>query len=201
MINKKGFMLVLEGSDGVGKTTLSKIISEDLNKLGYSTQLSREPTNGQYGKLIRESAIHGRYSLEEELDLFIKDRKEHINEVINPALNAGKIVILDRYFYSTMAYQGARGADINNIKNLHEEFAIIPNLLILLKLDVDKALSRIKKSRESIDLFENKDYLQKVNDIYDKIEHPNILRINADQEIGNIVSEIKNKVLDDLNHA
>ncbi len=197
--NQSGFLLVLDGIDGTGKTTLSHRLASFLIKNQFKVILSREPTTGQFGKKIRESAINGRLSLEEELNLFVQDRKEHIETVIRPALDNGEIVILDRYYFSTMAYQGARGGDVENIKKIHEDFAINPDLIILLQLDINKALERISNSREGADLFEGKEYLQKVSDIYDKIEHENIRRINADQSTENIIEiifeEIKKQTL------
>jgi dTMP kinase len=196
-----GFLLVLEGIDGVGKTTLSKSLNESLTRLGYSVVLSREPTNGLYGQKIRESAKAGRLPLEEELNLFVEDRKEHIEKIIRPALNTGKIVILDRYYFSTMAYQGARGASMEKIARIHNEFAIDPNLIVLLQIDVDKALSRIAQSREGTDLFENKEYLQKVSDHYESIIHPNIFKVDANQPPEKVNNIVFKKILDCVNHA
>lgn len=195
-----GFFITIEGIDGTGKTTLSKTITDKLTRVGYSVVLSREPTTGQYGQKIRESAKTGRLSLEDELSLFIEDRKEHIENTIKPSLAAGKIVILDRYFYSTMAYQGARGANADEIAKLHEEFAIIPNLLVMLKIDVDKALTRIAQSRDGADLFENHEYLSRVSENYDKISHPNIFVVNADQPMDTVANLVCKKILDELNH-
>src|SRR6266550_1777 len=106
-----GFLLVLEGIDGAGKSTLLHKLAEYCAGRGLAVVVSKEPTDGPWGRKLRESAQSGRLSLEEELELFLKDRAEHVKGLILPALSEGKVVLLDRYYLSTAAYQGARGAD------------------------------------------------------------------------------------------
>jgi dTMP kinase len=89
------------------------------------------------------NAATGRLSPEDELLYFLNDRRQHVEETIAPALAAGKVVILDRYYFSTMAYQGARGFDPVEIRRMNEEFAPVPDLLLILDLDVDTAHHRI----------------------------------------------------------
>lgn len=181
--------LVIEGIDGAGKSTLAKNLHKELQDRQIPVLLSREPTDGPYGRQIREFAIKGRPSADKEVELFIKDRKDHIKNIIKPAISEGKIVILDRYYYSTLAYQGAAGYDTAKIQNLHDDFILEPDLLIILDLPVDKALDRIKKGREAADEFEKKDYLEKVKYIYDNIRHKNIKKINADKTEKELVNE------------
>ena len=117
---KKGTFIVFEGIDGTGKSTQIKLLANTLVKLGHKVVLTREPTEGVYGQKIRalyqnRSAV----SASEELELFIKDRREHIESVIKPALEAGNVVLCDRYFLSTAAYQGGAGCDPETIFARH----------------------------------------------------------------------------------
>src|ERR1700745_657562 len=107
----RGFLVAVEGIDGSGKTTQVERLAHYCDEKRLAYVLSKEPTSGKYGQLIRNSASRGRLSIEEEIDLFLKDRREHVDQVIQPALNEEKVVILDRYYFSTAAYQGAHGAD------------------------------------------------------------------------------------------
>src|SRR5437868_980350 len=116
--------------------------------------VSKEPTKGKYGTLIRESAAGGRLSVEEEIDLLLKDRAEHVKDVINPALQEGKIVILDRYYFSMAAYQGARGVDPDSILTENEAFAPQPDLLIVLDLSPRTGIGRINERGDKPNKFE-----------------------------------------------
>ena len=108
-------LIVFEGIDGTGKSTQVRLLAQALEERGLTVVTSREPTDGPFGQKLRLSMITGRLSPEEELALFHEDRRDHVEHLILPALEAGKVVILDRYFFSTMAYQGARGFDDGSI--------------------------------------------------------------------------------------
>jgi dTMP kinase len=109
----------------------------------------------------------GRLTPGEELDLFIKDRRDHVESLIQPALKRGEVVILDRYYFSTIAYQGARGHDPEALRALNESFAPAPDLLIVLDLHPAQSLERIRGGRgESPDTFEVPELLMKSRDIF-----------------------------------
>ncbi|MBI3736215.1 dTMP kinase [Candidatus Sumerlaeota bacterium] len=197
MTLSRGRLIAIEGIDGTGKSTLAKALDAALRNAGVDTVLSREPTNGPHGTKIREIARSGRddISPQEETELFIADRRDHVREVIAPALASGKWVVLDRYFYSTVAYQGANGVDIRWILNLHHQFAPEPDLLVILKLDVASALDRIRKSRGGEpDHFEKAEYLSNVALIFEHIEHPCLLALDArastEMMIGRIMEAV-----------
>ena len=120
---------------------------------------SFEPTNGPWGKKLRDSATTGRLSIEDELEYFINDRREHVEQLIIPTIKSGGIVILDRYYFSTMAYQGARGIDPEAIRVKNETFAPQPDILIILDLDVDIALQRIGVRDGEANEFEKRESL------------------------------------------
>lgn len=158
--------IVLEGIDGTGKSTQTGLLADWLREQGREVVLSREPTDGPFGRQLRESAATGRLAPEEELELFLKDRQEHVETLIAPALAAGKVVILDRYYFSTMAYQGARGFDPAEIRRRNEEFAPLPDHLFLLDLDLDTALGRIGTRGDTANEFEQRDALAKCREIF-----------------------------------
>lgn len=192
-----GYLVVIEGIDGTGKSTLCARLREVLKERGIGATLSREPTDGPYGKKIRAMAASGstRVSLEEELNLFVEDRREHVAQVILPHLRAGKLIILDRYFYSTMAYQGARGADAAAILALHQAFAPEPDLLVILELDVSEALNRVRHSRGSTpDAFEDESYLRAVSAGFDRVRHPNLLRLDASLPTEDLAIRIADRI-------
>jgi len=178
----KGKFIVIEGIDGSGKSTLCLKISEKLQKIGIPVFLTYEPSTSVYGKELRESFIKKeRPGIQKELELFTLDRKEHIKNEINPALNKGITVICDRYYFSTMAYQGALGADPQKIRQENESLFPIPDLVIMLVINPDDAILRITKNRgEKPNNFEKIDYLKKVSKIFNSINPPPaILRLDA----------------------
>lgn len=106
---RKGRLIVFEGIDGTGKSTHIGHLRKYLEGKGLEVVQSFEPTRGQWGRMLRDSAVTGRLSVEEEVALFLKDRREHVETLIAPALARGAWVLLDRYYLSMMAYQ-ARAA-------------------------------------------------------------------------------------------
>lgn len=170
-------LLVLEGIDGTGKSTQAQMLAEALRAKGHRVITSREPTDGPYGTRLRESATSGRLSPEEELQLFLQDRREHVETLIEPALEAGEIVILDRYYFSTMAYQGVRGFDPAEIRRVNEEFAPRPDLLLLLDLPIDKALERIGIRDGEANEFEQRAALQLCSDIFHSLTNEDFIHV------------------------
>ncbi|MGJ8634683.1 MAG: dTMP kinase [Luteolibacter sp.] len=158
--------IVIEGIDGTGKSTQAKNLAAHLTAQGQTVITSREPTDGPWGTLLRNSAETGRLSPEEELEAFLKDRQQHVTEKIAPALAAGHTVILDRYYFSTMAYQGARGFDPQEIRRKNEAFAPVPDLLLILDLDVDTAISRIGIRGDTANEFEQHESLSRCREIF-----------------------------------
>lgn len=175
----RGLLAVVEGIDGSGKSTLVARLAEHCVKQGLECVVSREPTNGKWGSLLRQSAQGSRLQLAEELELFMKDRVEHVEQVINPALAAGKIVILDRYYFSTAAYQGARGADPEAILEANERFAPVPDLVLLLDVSPRVGGGRITHRGDKVDAFEEAEYQADVRRIYLSLDRRCIHLIDA----------------------
>jgi dTMP kinase len=137
------------------------------------------------------AASAGRLSLEDELDMFIRDRTEHVDNLILPSLEAGKIVILDRYFYSTLAYQGARGAGVDELRWLMEERFPLPDVVYLFDLAPERAVKRIAESRgEHPNEFERLDALRRVREIFLSLDDPRIVRIDAGRDPAEVHQDV-----------
>ena len=188
----KGKLIVIEGIDGSGKSTCAKNLAEKLNSINIKTIYTFEPTHSHYGAKLREGMLSEDLDTEEELLLFVKDRKEHIEYMIKPALEEGYFIILDRYFYSSIAYQGAKGIDINRIINMHKDFIIKPDIVFIFHLPIDIALNRIISKRGIADRFENETYLKKVDKIFHSFNEPFIYHIDTDKDIKIINDELFN---------
>lgn len=155
-----GLFLCIDGLDGCGKSTHARLLAQWLRSRGHKVVVTDEPTDGMIGRIIKR-ALQGelKLSVTAEALLFAADRVQHIAELIRPALKAGKIVITERYFYSSLAYQSARGLSMIWLENINRA-AIKPNLAILIDLPAEAALRRIKRSRK-LDKFERDLQLQR----------------------------------------
>lgn len=188
---QRGLFIVVEGIDGTGKSTQTRRLAEWFRARGREVVLSREPTDGPWGKQLRDSGNAGRLSAEQELELFLLDRKDHVENLILPSLAAGKVVILDRYYFSTMAYQGARGFDPAAIRARNEAFAPAPDLLLLLDLPVETALQRIGSRNEGVTAFEQSDTLERCRSIYRSlIDEPFVRVIDANAPAEEVTARI-----------
>lgn len=175
----RGLLVVFEGIDGAGKSTQVRLLAEALRRMGVPVRVDREPTDGPHGKRLRASATLGRLPAEEELELFILDRREHVTQFIEPGLCGGEVVILDRYYFSNAAYQGSRGLDWQEILRRNEGFAPAPDLLLWLDVPVEVSGQRIESRGEGGTEFEKKAALARCREIYAQIRHPSLRRIDA----------------------
>ena len=187
----QGLFIVIEGIDGTGKSTQSKRLAEWFRSRGREVVLSREPTDGPWGKKLRETATTGRLSADEELECFLNDRREHVEMSIKPALAEGKVVILDRYYFSTMAYQGARGFDPAEIRRRNEAFAPQPDLLLILDLSVESAHGRIGARGDTANEFEQRDTLTRCREIFLSLrDEPFACVIDAEPSLNEVTADI-----------
>jgi len=189
-----GWLVVFEGLDGAGKSTQVKALTARLDAAGREWVATREPTDGPWGKKIRESAQTARMAPQEELDAFVADRRQHVDELIAPSLAADKVVIVDRYYFSSVAYQGARGLDTDAVFAANA-FAPEPDLLFIFDLDPAVGLARVA-SRGEADLFEKEDEQRRVREIFAGMSLPpvdgreRLHRIDANQAISVIEESI-----------
>jgi len=194
---KKGILIVFEGIDGAGKTTQAVALLERLKKRGLKAVYFREPSESKWGRLIKQKAAQeNSVTPEEELELFQKDREENVRSNLKPALKNKKIILLDRYYFSTMAYQGAKGIDPEYIRSLNLKFAVEPDLVFIFDISAGKGLHRIR-DRKNLDLlFEREDYLTRVREIFNMIRGKNIRHIDAHLPQEQITDILEKEILD-----
>jgi dTMP kinase len=191
----RGVFIVFEGIDGAGKSTQIRLLAEELQRRGLKPVLSREPTDGAWGRKLRESATTGRLSAEDELAYFLRDRTEHVEQLIRPALNDGKWVILDRYYYSTIAYQGIRGLDPAKLQQQMQALFPRPDRVFLLDLPPAAAVERIQQGRaDGPNEFERREALERIRDIFLALRAPEIAVIDARGDAAEVHRAIINQL-------
>lgn len=192
-----GRLIAVEGIDGAGKSTQIERLARALRDSGVDVVCSKEPTDGAWGKKLRESALTGRMSLDEELEYFIQDRRQHVRELIGPALAAGDTVLLDRYFYSTIAYQGARGADVAALtEQMVAEFPL-PEIVFLIDVSPEVGLHRVAQSRGDVpNEFERAESLRDVREVFLSLEQarPEVERIDGRPSEDAVFGEIMKRL-------
>ena len=187
-----GLLIAFEGIDGTGKSTQLPLLATYLRGRGRTVVETREPTNGPYGQQIR-ALYRNRHQVspEQELELFLLDRRQHVAECIRPALEQGAVVLTDRYYFSTAAYQGAAGCDPAQVFARHD-FAPEPDLVLLLTLTVEESLLRIRNLRgEFPNDFEQQEQLEKVASLFASFPHNCIVRIHAARPMAEVQSSIR----------
>jgi dTMP kinase len=129
------------------------------------------------------------------LDLFLLDRRYDVAAHIQPALAARKLVLMDRYYFSTIAYQGALGIDPEHIRHLNEAFAPVPDLVCILLIPPSAALERIRQARgRADDVFEREDYLKRVDEVFRTLKGPDIHPVAADQPIDVVTAALQQEI-------
>lgn len=196
---KKGVLIVIEGIDGAGKSTQAKSLLRKLRALGLEAVYFREPSRGKWGRELKRKAKEtGSLTPGQELELFQKDRQENVEKNLKPALKKKKVVILDRYYFSTIAYQGAKGIDQARIRRMNEKFAPKPDLVFILDIKAGEGLARIADRKKKDVLFERESYLVKVGRIFRSFKGRRIIHINARQGEKDITRQIYDQTMIDL---
>jgi dTMP kinase len=196
-LSKKGAFICIEGLDGCGKTTQAKLLTKKLRK-SHNAVYTAEPSRGKIGTYIRERCLYGekRLSTVVEALLFAADRIEHVENEVLPALNQGKLVISDRYLYSSLAYQGAAGLSLEWIEKINEH-ALKPDLAIFIDVDPKTAMRRLKLKKS---VMENMETQQKVRGVYLKfVAKGELVRLDgncAKDEVSEALSAMVLKFLE-----
>lgn len=202
-VRQLGLLVVFEGLDGTGKSYTLKYVMESLVREGLTVVDFREPSYGKYGTMLRSKFESGeRFLPAEEASLFVIDRLFNLEYNILPSLEKNAIVLLDRYFYSSIAYQGASGLDPKMVLDLNRPVIINPDTVIIFDNDVDISLSRISKNRNTTTSMEKKEYLLKVQEIYRSMEALNIQIVDSSVDLvdlQNTVLALVKKALDKKN--
>lgn len=195
-MREKGYFICIEGLDGCGKTTQTKLLVERLQK-HYKAVYTAEPSRGKIGMFIREHCLHSKKRLSSVVEalLFAADRFEHLENEVLPALKEGKLVISDRYVYSSLAYQGAAGLDLEWIKKVNKH-ALEPHLAIFIDVDPEIVIERLKREKS---IMENLETQRKVREVYMKfVEKGELVKIDGNKLEKEVADEILKVVLEFL---
>jgi dTMP kinase len=187
-MGRKGSFIVIEGLDGSGKTTQAKILVRKL-KESHGAVFTAEPSQGKTGRFIRNRILYGekRSPITVEALLFAADRIEHINNEVLPKLEEGRLVICDRYTYSSLAYQGSAGLSLDWIKVINQN-ALKPDLSLFIDVDPEVVLSRLKRKKS---VMENLKTQQKVREIYlEFVKNGELKIIDGDKPKAEVAREV-----------
>jgi len=197
-MNRKGYFITFEGIDGCGKTTQLKLAEQYLIERGLPVMVIREPGSTPLSEKIREILLNNNLHINpvSELMLYVAARAELIKDVIIPALEAGKVILCDRFFDSTTAYQGyGRDLDIDSIKRLHKLSVgqHIPDLTILIDVDYETSLTRRKETVDRLES-ESERFFNRVRGGFLEIsrgEPERVVVIDGKNSIEEIFGEVK----------
>lgn len=196
-MKNRGAFICIEGIDGSGKTTQAKLLANRL-KISHNAVYTAEPSRGKIGTYIKKSYLYGekRLSIVLEALLFAADRIEHLENEIFPSLDKGRLVISDRYVYSSLAYQGAAGLSLNWIQKINEH-ALEPDLGVFIDVNPETVMSRLKPKKS---VMENIETQEKVREIYLKfVEDGKLIRIDGNKSKNKVSKEIYAVVMKFLN--
>jgi dTMP kinase len=194
-------LIALEGVDGAGKTTQAVSLAATLARYGRRVLFTQEPTFGPAGRRLREylAGAERHLSPAEELALFQADRREHVEKTIRPALQRGWVIVTDRYYYSSAAYQGALGLDPEAILAESEAFAPRPDLVVIFTLPLSVALARRLEARGGeVQVSEAPPYLEKVAALYERFQGPQLVRLDAAAPAPEVLGRLLNLTLETL---
>ena len=196
-MKKKGIFICIEGLDGSGKTTHAHRIVRNLQKKGFDAVYTTEPSRGELGKFIRESVLQGKKRVPRVVEalLFAVDRVEHLEKMVKPALEEGKIVISDRCVYSSLAYQGAAGLDLEWIEEINR-MALPPDLALYIDVPPEVVVERIKRKKSVMERLETQ---RKVREVYMKyVKNGKLVPVDGDKRKGEVTQNILMVILDFL---
>jgi len=193
---KRGSLIVFEGVDGSGKSTQLALLADALRSEGCEVLETAEPYDCEAGRKIRTMArsVTG-VSPEQELAWFLEQRRAHVGDRVGPALTAGHVVLSDRYFLSTVAYQGARGLDPEQLLAECEAEFPIPDLVLLLEIDPARGLRRvIGRGGPREPAFEQQAFLERAAAIFHSVQRDYIVHIAAEDEIAAVHARVLSEV-------
>jgi dTMP kinase len=194
---KKGIFVCIEGLDGSGKTTHSYRLVQNLQKRGFDAVYTTEPGRGELGKFIRASVLQGEKRVPRVVEavLFAVDRVEHMEKDVKPALRKGKVVVSDRCVYSSLAYQGAAGLDLEWIEEINR-FALPPDLTLYIDVPPEVVVKRIRRKKSVMERLETQ---RRVKQVYMKfVDNGKLISIDGDRKKIEVEQNILTVILDFL---
>jgi dTMP kinase len=201
---QRGLFITFEGADGCGKTTQLNLLRNYLVNKGYDVVVTREPGAKGLGEKLREILLNydGEVSDRCESFLFLADRAQHIDKIVNPAIEQGKIVLCDRHTDSTVAYQGyGRGIDLKQI-NMLNDIAVNgtkPDLTYVFDVDIETSMSRVGSTKDRMESA-GRDFFNRVRLGYIEIADSDPIRVkvvNSADTIENVFKKVA-QICDDL---
>jgi dTMP kinase len=189
-VNQKGFFVCIEGLDKCGKTTQSILLVEALCKKGFDAIYTTEPSDREIGRFIRKYVLQRKDRVPTVIEalLFAADRSDHVENEIKPMLKKGRIVVSDRYVYSSLAYQGAAGLSLDWIKEINNQ-VLKPDLAIYLDVPVEILMQRYKSAQSVMEKIETQ---KKVEEIYLKlVQEKELIRINGKRSMKEAAKDIQ----------
>jgi dTMP kinase len=196
----RGVFICLEGIDASGKSTQARRLVRNLRRLGFDAIYTTEPSQGEIGVFIKSYVLHRKKRVPAVVEalLFAVDRVDHVESNIKPALDSGKIVVSDRYVYSSLAYQGAAGLDIHWIEEINR-MALLPDLAIYIDVPPEVVIKRIKRERSVMETLENQ---RKVREVYLRlVREGRLVLVDGNRPPGEVAQNILNMVLERLKRA
>jgi len=185
--------IAIDGPDGIGKTTISKKVIEKL-KSDYKIDcnLTTEPSRSPLGLEIRTLLSSGNISNKILLDMFLKDRKEHIENEITPALEKNQLILTDRYKYSTIVYQFFQGFEIEELVKMNNFLA--PHITFIINGTFELIKERMEKRGSEKEIFEQDEFIKKSIKLYSQMNDffpmENIIFVDGTKNIDEIEKEI-----------
>jgi len=198
-VNRETFICI-EGIDASGKTTQARRLVRNLRRKGFDAVYTTEPSSGKVGRLIRRHVLDRkrRIPIAVEALLFAADRAEHVETEIKPALEKRKVVVCDRYVYSTLAYQGAAGLDLKWVEQINR-FALVPDLALFLDVHPEIVLKRLKRKRSVMETLKNQ---QNVRNVYMKlVKDGRLVLVDGNKSVGDVTGDILRVVLNFLERS
>jgi len=193
-MRKRGVFICIEGLDASGKTTQAHLLVRELRRRGFEAEYTTEPSRGKIGEFIRTYVLQRgkRVPSVVEALLFAVDRVDHVERRIKPALRQGKIVVCDRYVYSSLAYQGAAGLDLKWIEEINR-LAVPPDLAVYIDVPPEVVVKRIKRKKS---VMERLRIQEKVREVYMQfVKQGRLMLINGNRPVEEVAKDILDAVL------
>ena len=192
-MQKRGAFIVIEGLDGSGKTTQARLLVQRLQS-SHNAVYTTEPSCGKIGCFIRDRCLYEEKRLDSTVEalLFAADRVEHVQNEVLPALNEGRLVVSDRYLYSSLAYQGSAGVNIVWINAINKP-ALKPDLAVFIDVGPEIVLKRLNRKKSIMETLETQ---EKVREIYLKfVANGSLVRIDGDMPVADLSEALYTRVL------
>jgi len=196
-VKKRGIFICIEGLDGSGKTTHAHRLVRHLQEKGFDAVYTTEPSRGELGKFIRGTILEGKKRVPRVVEafLFAVDRVEHFEKEVKPALKEGKIVVSDRCVYSSLAYHGAAGIDLEWIKKINR-FALPPDLALYIDVPPEVVVKRIRRKKSVMERLETQ---RRVKEVYMKfVDNGKLVPIDGDRKKAEVEQNILKLILEFL---